>query len=68
MLCAHTPERYPAGEREKWQCMAKELLREVSSGVLSYDDFAEAIKLTDKNEDGWYRMCVRYQPSLIGTR
>ncbi len=27
--------------------MAKDLMKKVSSGTLSYDDFAEAIKLTD---------------------
>lgn len=47
MRCARTPELYPAGEREKWQRMAKELLQEVSSGTLTYDAFAEAIKLPD---------------------
>lgn len=47
MRCSRTPELYPAGEREKWQLMAKMLLKEVSSGALSYDDFAEAIKLPD---------------------
>jgi len=47
MRCARTPELYPASEREKWQRMAKDLMKKVSSGTLSYDDFAEAIKLTD---------------------
>jgi hypothetical protein len=47
MRCARTPELYPAGEREKWQRMAKALLKEVSTGTLSYDDFAEAIRLPE---------------------
>ena len=47
MRCARTPELYPASEREKWQRMAKDLMKEVSSGTLSYNDFAEAIKLPD---------------------
>lgn len=47
MRCTRTPELYPAEERKKWQRMAKALLKDVSSGMLSNEDFAEAIKLPD---------------------
>jgi len=47
MRCARSPELYPPEEREKWQRMAKRLMKKVSSGALSCDDFAEVIKLPD---------------------
>ena len=47
MRCSRSPELYPTSERENWQHMAKALMKKVSSGVLSYDDFAHAIKLPD---------------------
>ena len=47
MRCARTPELYPTREREQWQRMAKTMMKEVTSGTLSYEDFAEAIKLPD---------------------
>ncbi|NLO47357.1 MAG: hypothetical protein GX111_03410 [Clostridiales bacterium] len=47
MRCSRSPELCPTSEREKWQRMAKALMKKVSSGALSYDDFADAIKLPD---------------------
>ena len=47
MRCARSPKLYPAEEREMWKRRAKALLKEVSSGALSYDDFEEAIRLPD---------------------
>jgi hypothetical protein len=69
MRCSRSPGLYSAREREKWQRMAKILMKEVSSGTLSYDDFTDAMKLPGEEQHTKSRwvsdICVRYSSAFM---
>jgi hypothetical protein len=47
MRCSRAPSVYRVEDRFAWQDRARQLLKEVGAGNLSYEDFEAAIRLPD---------------------
>jgi len=47
MRCRRSPSHYSNKERAKWQVMAKELLKEVDNGNVSFEEFKERIRIPE---------------------
>lgn len=47
MRCSRAPFVYRVEDRFAWQDRVRQLLKEVEAGNLSYEDFAEVVRLPD---------------------
>lgn len=47
MRCRRSPSHYSNKERYKWQVMAKELLKEVNNGNISFEEFKGKVKIPE---------------------
>jgi len=50
MRCSRAPSVYRVEDRFAWQDRARQLLKEVEAGDISYEDFEEAIRLPDTKQ------------------